>query len=45
VEQGRRLGQLFPELVSYEDLPGARHNRVLSTHRTELHALMDQLER
>ena len=45
VEQGRRLGQLFPGLVSYEDLTGALHNRVLNTHRAELHALMQQLER
>ena len=44
VEQGRRLGQLFPGLVSYEDLPQALHNRVLNTHRGELHALMDSLE-
>ena len=44
VEQARRLGQMFASFVSYEDLPGARHNRVLNTHRTELHALMDQLE-
>ena len=44
VEQGRRLGQLFPGLVGYEDLPGARHNRVLNTHRDELHALMESLE-
>jgi hypothetical protein len=41
VAMGRKLGELFPGLVTYEDIAGARHNDVLNTDTDKVHAALE----
>ncbi|WP_009965672.1 hypothetical protein [Verrucomicrobium spinosum] len=41
VAMGRKLGELFPDIVKYEDIKGARHNDVLNTDTEKVHAALE----
>lgn len=41
VAMGRKLGELFPDVVKYEDIAGARHNDVLNTDTAKVHAALE----
>ncbi len=41
VAMGRTLGQGFPRIVSFEEVPGARHNQILHTDHVKIEAAME----